>query len=217
MKRTGLILSISAILIFRLSAFDGYVDITNNTGFPAYFVYISPHGTDSWGQDLLGKDAVIEDGESLRINLTDQDSTVFDIKIEDVDGDSYTMTSVDLTETTSVIFTPEQMNSEENELLGEVTVTGPGGPINGTYYLYNNSSKDILYIQIRKESGEWSNDLLGENDVFTNKGLFKIIIRDMPETLIDLKFEDKRGHTYTYRDIDLSQIKELIVEKEDRD
>ncbi len=217
MKRTGFLLLISIVLTFSLSAFDNYVDITNDTGFPAYYVYISPHGTDSWGQDLLGKDAVINNGETLRIHLADQPSTVFDIKMEDVDGDSYTMTSVDLLVSASVIFTPENMNAEENELLGEVTVIGNGGPINGIYYLYNNSSKDILYIQIRKESGEWSPDLLGENDVFTNKGLFKIIIRDMPETLIDLRFEDKRGHTYTYRNVDLSQIKELIVEKEDRD
>jgi len=217
MKKIWILLLILAGSAFRLSAFEGYVDITNKTGFPVYFLFISPSGTDSWGHDLLGNDSVIEEGETLRFELSDQSSSIFDIKIEDVDGDSYIMKSVDLSENRSITFTPEQMSSEENELLGEVTLTGSGGPINGTYYIYNNSSKDILYVYVRKPSGEWSPDLLGEEDVFTNKGLFKVTLQEMPDVLINLKFEDKRGHTYTYRDIDLKETRELIVEKEDRD
>jgi len=217
MKKIWFLLLIFAVIVLQLPAFDGYVDITNETGFPVYYVFISPHDTDSWGRDLLGNDAVIEDEGNQRFELTDQPTSVFDIKLEDVDGDIYILESVDLSEITSITFTPENMSSEENELLGEVSITGSGGPINGTYYLYNNSSKDILYIFIRKPSGEWSPDLLGDDDIFTNKGLFKITVNEMPEVLIDLKFEDKRGHTYTYTGIDLKQIRELTVEKEDRD
>jgi len=217
MKKLWLFLLMLAGSVIQIMAFDGYVEIINNTDFPVYYVYISPHGTDSWGNELLGKDNVIAEGKTYRIDLNNQSSSVFDIRIEDVDGDSYTIESVDLSTTREVEFTPETMNQEENELIGEVTLIGSGGPVNGTYYIYNKSNKDILYIFIKRHSGEWGPDLLGENDIFVKDGLFKVQIRELSENIIDLKFEDKRGNTYTYTDIDLNLIRELTVNKEDRD
>ncbi len=217
MKKPGLLIFLLACSAIRLSALDGYLDITNNTGFPIYYVFISPHDADSWGEEMLGKNVVIDNGENHRIELSNEQSSVCDIRIEDADGDSYTMEAVNLAIIGSVSFTPDNMNQEENDLLGEVTITGSGGPVNGIYHLYNNSTRDILYIYIRKGSSEWGPDLLGENDIFTNNGLFKIIIKDLSENIIDLKFEDKRGHSYTYPGIDLEHIKELVIEKEDRD
>ncbi|MCK5735067.1 MAG: hypothetical protein KAH21_01265 [Spirochaetaceae bacterium] len=217
MKKPGLLIFLLLGSLIRLSAFDGYLDIINNTGFPVYYVFISPHDADSWGDEILGNDIVIENGETHRIELINRESSVCDIRIEDVDGDYYTMEEVDLKITSMVTFTPDNMNQEENDLVGEVTVTGSGGPVNGTYHLYNETTKDILYIYIRKNSGEWGADLLGDNDIFTNDGLFKIVLSDLSENIIDLKFEDKKGHTYTYSEIDLNQIKELVIKKEDRD
>ena len=201
-----------------LWAFDGYIDITNNTGFTIYYVYISPQDADSWGEDLMDKDAVLEDGETLRFSVSDEHTSIFDIKIEDTDGDYYTMEAVDLATVTEAVFTPMEMNQEPNELLSEVTIIGDGGPITGTYLIYNECGRDIVYIYIKKaEDDEWSKDILGENNILTNKGVFQIKIRALSAEIIDLKLEDKKGDTYTYQDIDLNTIKELTVRKEDRE
>jgi hypothetical protein len=216
----------AVFLIFNtigLFAFDGYVFIKNETGLPLYMVNISPHGEDSWGNDLLSSEDIIDNGETYRFIVEDMPGSIFDIKVEDVDGDIYIMDAVDLAETQEVTFLPEHMSAEDSESLGEITLVGSGGPVNRTYFIYNNTSKDILYIYIRRHSedsdnkNDWSQDILGEKEILTSKGLLKIIAKDLPDEKIDIRFEDKRGHTYTFSNLDLKILKDLTISKDNRD
>lgn len=77
------------------AAADYYVDITNKTGYTIMYVYVSPDHSDSWEEDVLGKD-VLAAGERRRINLYGYKSPIFDIKVVDSDGDSYTFWDVDV-------------------------------------------------------------------------------------------------------------------------
>ena len=84
-------------LLFATStlAADYYIDITNKTGYTIVYMYISPGKAKSWEEDVLGKN-VLRNGATQRVNLNGYNSSIFDIRLEDQDGDSYTFWNVDV-------------------------------------------------------------------------------------------------------------------------
>jgi hypothetical protein len=89
------LLLLSLLLASGLQAADYYVDITNKTGYTIVFIYVSPAESTSWEEDVLGND-VLTHGKTTRINLRGYKSPVFDIRLVDSDGDSYTFWKVDV-------------------------------------------------------------------------------------------------------------------------
>jgi hypothetical protein len=71
-----------------------YIDITNNTGYTIMYVYVSPDDSSAWEEDILGSE-VLGDGYTRRIQLEGYASPIFDVKLVDTDGDSYTFHNVD--------------------------------------------------------------------------------------------------------------------------
>jgi hypothetical protein len=74
---------------------DLQVVITNNTGYPVQQVFISPDDATSWEEDLLDG-RVLPNGESMRFTLQGYSNPMFDIKLVDTDGDSYSFHDVDV-------------------------------------------------------------------------------------------------------------------------
>ena len=58
------------------AAADYYVEITNQTGYTIMYMYVSPAKSDSWEEDVLGKE-VLANGETRRVNLTGYRSPIF--------------------------------------------------------------------------------------------------------------------------------------------
>lgn len=104
---------ISAVILILLSAsvfaFNGYVIVTNDTGYDIYFLYISHENAEDWGEDVLASDQILSDGESFRYDVAKAPTAVFDIMAEDEDGDSYTRWGVDI-EFEDVTFTLEDLD-----------------------------------------------------------------------------------------------------------
>ncbi len=69
--------------------FNGYVIITNSTGYTFNYIYVSHADETNWGDDVLGS-SILSNGESIRVNLSNYPSSIFDIKCTDADGDTYT-------------------------------------------------------------------------------------------------------------------------------
>lgn len=84
-------------------AFDGYVEVTNDTGYDIYYLYVSHGKSKSWEEDVLDED-ILRDGQTVRVTVTGAKSEIFDIRAEDEDGDTYTLWNVDISET-DVTFT----------------------------------------------------------------------------------------------------------------
>lgn len=89
----------TALMILALLAcasFGQYFEITNATGYDIYYVYISYSSDDDWGGDWLGND-ILADGETWVFDLDDYawETELFDIMLEDEDGDTYTFMGVD--------------------------------------------------------------------------------------------------------------------------
>jgi hypothetical protein len=78
-------------------AADYYVEITNKTGYTIMYMYVSPAKSDSWEEDVLGEDVLL-DGHKQRVNLNGYKSSIFDIRLVDEDGDKYTFWNVDVSE-----------------------------------------------------------------------------------------------------------------------
>ncbi len=90
---------LAAIAFFIVPALalasDYYVDIENRTGFTITYMYVSPAKSSSWEEDVLGAN-VLPDGASRRVQLRGYDSSIFDVRLVDSDGDTYTFWNVDV-------------------------------------------------------------------------------------------------------------------------
>lgn len=82
------------------------VYVLNNTGYTVYYVYMSQTASDDWGEDLMG-DEVLLDGESVPIRLAYPLTVTnrYDIKLEDEDGDTYTLWDVLVSPDSTIEFT----------------------------------------------------------------------------------------------------------------
>ncbi|MEW5886626.1 MAG: hypothetical protein AB1735_07995 [Pseudomonadota bacterium] len=78
------------------TARDYYVEISNQTGFVITHIYISPQDSTSWEEDVLGANRVLGKGERIRVDLKGYRSPIFDIRLVDEDGDTYTYWKVDV-------------------------------------------------------------------------------------------------------------------------
>ena len=90
--------AVLAVVVFFSTptvAFDGYVEVTNDTGFAIYFLYVSPGKAKTWEEDVLDED-ILQDGQTVRVTVNGAKSGIFDIRAEDEDGDTYTLWNVDI-------------------------------------------------------------------------------------------------------------------------
>lgn len=78
------------------SAANRHVDVINKTGKTLSEFYASNTGTESWEEDILGKDT-LDDGETFEINIDDGTGACkFDFKAVFTDGTSHVQRGVDV-------------------------------------------------------------------------------------------------------------------------
>ena len=88
------------------------VTIINDTGYNIWYVYISSEEADSWGDDRLG-DEVILDGDSFDFCMPGfGNNCIFDVKIVDSDGDAYIKMGVNLCSSDSLSFSLDDLTDE---------------------------------------------------------------------------------------------------------
>lgn len=86
------------------AAMAGDQDFTlvNKTGVEVYSVFISPHDSDDWGDDVMDQDT-LADGETVDITFSRKEKAdLWDLRIEDKDGNSIEWDSLDLLEISQV-------------------------------------------------------------------------------------------------------------------
>jgi hypothetical protein len=200
MKRLGLGFLLVLLMASALFAFDGYVDITNETGFTIYYVYVSHESDEFWGDDMLGDD-YLESGDTYRVYLSGHSTSIFDIMLEDEDGDTYTFETVDV-EQDDVLVTLDDLDAGGGSYSGEATINGPGGDFDGYVDVSNTTGFTMYYIKIRQNSKTWGPDLLGD-DVLQDGDSFTINLNNFPSTVFDIRLEDDEGDTYSFYDVDV--------------
>ena len=70
--------------------------LVNKTGVEIHALHVSPHGSDDWEEDVLGKDT-LPDGATLDIKFDrDEKAALWDLRIEDKDGNHIEWENLDL-------------------------------------------------------------------------------------------------------------------------
>ena len=78
------------------SASDADFKLKNKTGYQIDEVYVSKHSSNSWGNDIMGTDA-LPDGQSVNITFPHGNGACkFDIQVKYNDGDKANWSNVDL-------------------------------------------------------------------------------------------------------------------------
>ena len=101
---------------FAVSAQDlPSIRIVNNTGYTIFFLHASPSSDEFWSEDLL-EDDVLENGQTFTYQLPQSLSevSVYDILLEDEDGDSYYKWRVTLTNNARIVFTQDDLDAEDD-------------------------------------------------------------------------------------------------------
>jgi hypothetical protein len=96
--------AIAGILSSSVTALAGDQDFTliNKTGVEIHKLYTSPHSSDEWEEDVLGKDT-LDDGESLDITFPKREKAAhWDLRIEDGQGNAITFDNLNLKEISEV-------------------------------------------------------------------------------------------------------------------
>lgn len=93
--RTFLAAAVLFALAATAQAADYYVEVTNRTGYTILYLHVSPAESPSWEEDVLGK-SVLPSGETRRVDLYGYSSPMFDIRLTDEDGDTYTFFGIDV-------------------------------------------------------------------------------------------------------------------------
>lgn len=106
LRKLAALVAICALSMLLIpSAFaQGKQDFTvhNMTGVTIAELYISPHSTDQWEEDILGQDT-LSNGESLDITFDRTEKAAkWDLKIVDKDGDSIEWENLNLLEISEV-------------------------------------------------------------------------------------------------------------------
>ena len=112
MKKTIFFIIIALVLGFMACAGNPstsnnpIITIVNNTGFTIHYLFVSPIADDHWGQDRLGPNETINNGQSFSINLPYPVSAIdrYDILLITSDNDRYQKMNVLITENNQIIF-----------------------------------------------------------------------------------------------------------------
>ena len=98
----AVVASLSLLGAGRALAGDQDFTVHNSTGVEIHELYVAPHSSKDWEEDILGKDT-LPDGESQQITFSPKEKTEdWDLKIVDADGNSVEWENLKLTEITDV-------------------------------------------------------------------------------------------------------------------
>jgi hypothetical protein len=99
------LLTALALLSPAVHAADRHVDIVNKTGMALVHFYASNSGTNSWEEDILGRDT-LADGETFSVDINDGTGACkFDFKAVFEGGASLVKPGIDVCTTTSFTYT----------------------------------------------------------------------------------------------------------------
>ena len=86
-------------------AMAGEQDFTlvNHTGVEIHKLFTSPHSSDDWEEDVLGK-STLGDGESIEVTFPQREKAAhWDLRIEDSGGNAINFTDLNLKEISEVV------------------------------------------------------------------------------------------------------------------
>ena len=101
-KLLVLLFVLVAATVARVRAADQDFTLVNKTGFDIHSVFVSPHSTEEWEEDVLGR-AVLSNGDHVDIKFSrDAKAKKWDLKVNDKDGKGYVWEDINLLEVSKI-------------------------------------------------------------------------------------------------------------------
>ncbi|MEN8208992.1 MAG: hypothetical protein ABFR50_07050 [Candidatus Fermentibacteria bacterium] len=175
-----------------------FVSIINDLGgYDIFYVYVDASDT-PWGEDRLGSELLYQNDE-LIVRL---DPGIYDIKIEDEDGDTYTLWEVEVdTDGYVWVVTLDDIDSISDEVVSAGVSLETGDGIAPVTIANNLGGWDIYYVYVDASDGPWGEDRLG-SEILTGSSEITVWV---DPGVYDIKVEDVDGDTYTLWGIDVNE------------
>jgi hypothetical protein len=170
---------------------DAIVSITNDLGeWTIWWVYVVPEGEGFWDDRL--QTYFLYPDETIHVLV---DPGVYDIQVEDEDGDTYTLWGVDVEDGYEWGVTLEYLDAYSYTY-------GGSGEGSCAVDIYNGLGDwDIWYIYVDLSTDPWGDDRLG-TEILEPGELFTVWV---DPGVYDIQVEDVDGDTYTLWDVEIDE------------
>ena len=110
---TGLLLLLGTFALYAQNLPS--VRIVNNTGHDIFYIFISPTEDEFWGDDFLGTEDILENGQTITCRLLYPFNRVseYDIRLVDEEANSYIKMEVTLTNNSYIVFTIDDLDEDD--------------------------------------------------------------------------------------------------------
>ena len=177
---------------------DQTITIANRTGYTAFYVYVSPRSSDSWGTDLLGSD-VLQDGQSIRVPLPQNTDNQYDVRLVDSDMDTYTKSNINIRPDQTVEFTFSDFDGGSAASTSQTV-----SPTNQTITIANRTGYAIWYVYVSPTSSDsWGADLLG-SEILSDGNSIRVPLPQNTNNQYDIRVVDSDGDSYTKMGINVN-------------
>jgi hypothetical protein len=82
--------------------------LINRTGVDIYAVYVGPTSSEEWGDDLMEGTQILNGGEIEIVFAPDEDIELWDIMVEDQEGNALYWREINLLEASEIILEPDE-------------------------------------------------------------------------------------------------------------
>ncbi len=173
------------------------ITITNGLeDYDIYYIYVDPSDA-PWGEDRLG-DEILEPGDSFTIEV---EPGTWDMQVEDVDGDTYTLWQVEVgADGYDWNVTLDDIDSDWDDQSTEAKTVETGEGDAWVSIVNDLQGYDIWYVYIDPSSEDtWSDDRLGSDILYQDDTL----LVHLDAGTYDIQLQDEDGDTYTQWGIDV--------------
>lgn len=204
-----------AVLCGAASAQTPVVTIVNETGQTIEYLYTSSNQTDSWEDDVLGRN-VLTNGSSFKITLPE--TGTYDFKGTDTDKDSYYKWNIIIRGNTTITLTAEDFKPDDSRPIGEIPYVFSDSPAPGSTWMtvVNNTNFEIYYLYVSlSDSDGWYSDILKDDTLEKGK---QVTVRLPRPGTWDVKAVDKLEHDYTKMELIVTAgANRVVIQQADMD
>jgi len=191
------------------------ITIVNDTGYTVYNVYLSQTASDSWGTDKLSSDQVLLDGQSVTLQLPYALNVVnrYDIRLKDLDGDTYTKMDVLVSANSKIVFTMSDFDEKNTN----ATTTTSNLP---SITIVNNTGYSIYHVYFSQTASDsWGTDKLASDQILRDG---QSVTLQLPYALdvvnrYDIRLKDSDDDTYTKMNVLLTADMRIVFTMSDMD
>ena len=197
------------------TTYTATLTIANVCGVDAYEMYFSPSGEDSWGDELLGDQAPLMDGEKITFENAftyDDDNMVWDLELVDSEGTECEFDGIDMSaadDPSNIYITITLEGDTYTAYLGDATgdAAESGDTISATLTIVNDCDVDAYEMYITSASqDDWGEELLGSDaPLMDDEQITFQFTYASDDTVWDMLLVDSEGTECSFTGIDVSQ------------